>query len=97
MAKEEDVMSLLVEQYKEAGNRLVQDHLQQRRGQQDRMEKELGRKKEELLNIYTDAQEFVRDTKTGAAKNPVSEFEKQWTKNNEQIRSLIEKNKQGGS
>jgi hypothetical protein len=91
MAQEEDVMSLLVNQYKEGGTKLLQDHLRQRHDQQIRMEEEIGRKKDELLNIYAEAKDFMQDTHIRAEQDQIAHFEKDWKQKNDNIQAVIDK------
>ena len=97
MAKEEDTIGLVVDQYQEAGDRLLEAHLQKRRDDQARMEQEVNRKKDDLLLIYKEAREFVGSTMQSVEKEPVSQYEKQWRKRQDEIQAMINQGRRGAA
>ena len=80
---------LVVDQYKDGGSKLLDHHLQIRNSQKDFMRKEVERKKQELVQIYTDAKEFVDKSNADIHGGPVSTFSKQWKKDQDSVQNKI--------
>ena len=89
LAKEEDVMGLLVDQYKENGTKIL-DHLREKRDtEKAEILENLGQKKKEMISTYSEAKEFVDMTETELKDNSITAFDKEWRKRQEDIQRKI--------
>jgi hypothetical protein len=80
LAGEEDRMGLLVENYDEKGNKVLGSFESKREEEKKTILKQLERKKTEMLSMYNDAKEFVQERAVEYMEISVSEFEKDWRK-----------------
>jgi len=83
-------MGRLVTQYEENGTKLLDGVIRNRDIDKARVEKDLQRKKKELINIYNEAKGFVKMTKGSVERSPIASFEKQWRKKQEAIQDQLE-------
>jgi hypothetical protein len=90
LAKEEDVLGLIINQYEENGTRLIDDHAWNRDLQKENIEKQLDIRRSELVTIYDEVKGFVDKTKERMERSNMIGFEKQWMKEQESIQRQID-------
>jgi hypothetical protein len=89
LADEEDKMGLLVEQYKQGGDKIL-SKLEQRHGNQRvAVVDALTQRKAEMVSIYSEAKEFIHETTKDLQENSTVQFEREWRKRQEAIRDEI--------
>jgi hypothetical protein len=90
LAKEEDLMGLLVNQYKENGSKHL-DHITIRRNKEkDRIASNLEQQKKEMVSVYGEAKTFANDSENGFKLSSLLKFEREWRKEQEGIQRRID-------
>lgn len=79
------MVGLLVDQYKDGGMKLLDNHTKLRSSQKINMGNDIIETRLQLAKIYTSAKDSVEKMKHDIARSPVSNFEKQWKKEQESI------------
>lgn len=85
---------MLVDQYEENGNKLLSGLIQNRDLQKTQIERKVGNRRKELIQIYDEAKEFVDQTKENAEESNVAAFEKQWRKDQDEIQRKMDEARQ---
>jgi hypothetical protein len=83
-------MELLVTQYKQNGNKILDKLAHKREGEKADMLLNLNHTKREMISIYRDAKGFADTTKQNIEKSPVAGLEKQWKKDREEVQRRID-------
>ena|SRR6187402_3184296 len=89
LSEKEERMDLLVKQYKDNGSKILDNLTKKREGQRTNILRNLDAKKKEMTAVYTEANGFIVDTADELKENPVSHFEKEWRKKQDEIRKQI--------
>ncbi|KAK6587347.1 hypothetical protein PZA11_000637 [Diplocarpon coronariae] len=89
LSEEEDKMDLLVDQYKENGTKILNSLAKNRENERSLIVRKLDDKKAEMASTYSSAQIIIKETIGDLKKNPTSQTEKDWRKNQEKIRKEI--------
>ena len=82
-------MGLLVDQYKDGGMKILDNHTQVRINQKVQMGNDISEKRLELAQVYTNARISVENRKRDNARLPVNNFEKQWHKEQEVVQAKL--------
>lgn len=90
LAREEDALGLLADQYESNGNRMLANVSIARNSQKARIQKELGAKKHELVEIYNDAKTYVDKVQKNVEKSGTTGFEQGWKKQQASIQKHID-------
>jgi F0F1-type ATP synthase membrane subunit b/b' len=89
LADEEDKMGLLVEQYKQGGDKILSRLEQRHENQRVAVVEAINQKRAEMVSIYSEATEFLRETTESIKENTTSQFEREWRKKQDTIRDEI--------
>ena len=91
LAEQEDVLGLVVDQYKKNGEMVVDNALRKRHEELCEIDRRLDRAKKSVFDICTEAKRMADATVQTIQQSPISSFEKQWKKDNETLLRGIEK------
>ncbi|KAG9243132.1 hypothetical protein BJ878DRAFT_133318 [Calycina marina] len=89
LSNEEDVVGLLVDQYKDGGAKILGSHIQGRDAQKVNMQSQINHKRRKLVKIYGDARSGVEKRKTAIEKSTVTRFEKIWKQEQDSLQTKI--------
>ena len=89
LADEEDKMGLLVEQYKQGGDKILSQLEQRHENQRVAIVEAMNQKRAEMVSIYSEAKEFLRETTEDLQENSTIQFEREWCKRQDAIRDEI--------
>jgi hypothetical protein len=89
LADEEDKMALLVEQYEQGGDKILSRLEQRHENQRVAIVEAMNNKRAEMVSIYSEATEFLRETTEGIKENSTMNFEREWRKKQDAIRDEI--------
>lgn len=82
-------MSLLVKQYDENGAKIMGRMTEKREKEKAAILQDLDSKSKEIVTVYTDAKDFIRERAHELKENPISGFEKEWTKKQDDIQKMF--------
>jgi hypothetical protein len=83
-------MGVLITQYKKNGGTLLNHMAEKRENDKSRIAGNIEQQKKELLCVYGEAQDFINDAEKKIKSSTLSKFEKQWRKEQEDIRRRID-------
>ena len=97
LADQEDVLGLVVDQYKKNGEMVVDEALRKRHEKLCEIDRRLNRAKKDVFDICTEAKRMADATVQTIQQSPISSFEKQWEKDNETLLRRIEEGRRASS
>ncbi len=84
-------MELLVEQYKQGGDKILSRLEQRHEDQRVAVVEAINQKRSEMVSIYSEATEFLQETTVDIKENTTIQFEREWRKKQDAIRDEISK------
>jgi hypothetical protein len=90
LAKEEDLMGLLVNQYKENGGKLLAHMTERRAEEKAKIVANLEQQKKTMIGVYGEAKIFVDDSEKSLKSSSLLKFQEQWRKEQEGIQRRID-------
>lgn len=93
LADEEDAIKLIAHQYKENGEKLLDQAAQKRSEEKAVVTSELGRKQQEMVALYTKAKDLADSTKHTLENLPLSAVSKEWKSQCDAVQEQINKGK----
>lgn len=82
-------MGFLVQQYKEEGGKVISKLEKDHANERATIGRDLKQKKAEMVSIYSESKEVVRETVDDLKENSTARFEREWRKQQEAIRDEI--------
>lgn len=82
-------MGILVESYNTNGTKLVEDFQSKRQEEKMAVTKSIESRKARMLGVYRNSKNFIENADAQAKRLTVSEFEKTWNKEQENIKNRI--------
>lgn len=95
LAKEEDAMRLIANQYEENGGKILHQLEEKRRAEKDAIIGKMDRTKTEMAALYAEAKGLADRTRRKIQECPLSSLEHQWTKDSEALQARIDQGKLG--
>jgi hypothetical protein len=95
LAKEEDAMRLIANQYEENGAKILYQLEQKRKEEKDAIIGKMDRTKTETAALYAEAKVLADRTRRKIQECPLSSFEHQWTKDSEALQTRIDQGRLG--
>lgn len=86
-------MKLIASQYKENGDKLLNQATQKRSEEKAAMARKMNQRKEDMVALYTDAKGLADRTKQAIERSPLSAVERVWKTKCEALQAQIDKGK----
>jgi hypothetical protein len=82
-------MGLLVEQYKQGGDKILVRLEHRHENRRVAIVEAVNQKRAEMVSIYSEATEVLRETTEGIKENTTVQFEREWGRKQDAIRDEI--------
>lgn len=83
-------MDLLIKQYDENGNKVLDNLTRTHQSQRSKIMRKLAGKKKEMAAIYTEAKGYIQGEARQLKEDPIRDFEKQWLKQQDAIKRRVQ-------
>ncbi len=82
-------MHLIIKQYDENGTKILDKLAAKREEEKKAILRNLDLKSKQMVTVYTDAKEFIQEKVDELKEDPISAFQKEWHKKQDEIQKLI--------
>ncbi|TAQ87296.1 hypothetical protein B7494_g4397 [Chlorociboria aeruginascens] len=89
LSNEEDAVGLMAKQYEENGSKLLEHHLVKREAEKASIIQGLEQKKEDLVQVYTDAKSVASHTLEDLKTTSVTDYRNEWELHQDSIKKEI--------
>ncbi len=89
LSDEEERMHLIIKQYDENGKKILDKLAVKREEEKKAILRNLDLKSKQMVTVYTDAKKYIQEKMDELKEDPISAFQKEWHKKQDEIQKLI--------